>query len=177
MKFVQENNGYFPVKLQALPEGTCAHVHVPVYQITAESPYSRLITFFETILTQVWYPTCVATLSRKIKDLVAQAFQTSVDDDQKHLINFRLHDFGFRGCTGVEQSILGGLAHLLNFRGSDTMSAAFYGQFYLNNKVPIAESIPASEHSVMTSWPTEKQAIENMIDHFGSGAFSVVMDS
>ena len=25
--------GYFPVKLQALPEGTCVHAHVPVYQV------------------------------------------------------------------------------------------------------------------------------------------------
>jgi hypothetical protein len=33
MKFVDENNGYFPVKIQALPEGTCVHAHVPVYQV------------------------------------------------------------------------------------------------------------------------------------------------
>jgi len=37
-------------------------------------------------------------------------------------------DFGFRGCTSVEQSILGGTAHLLSFTGSDTMSAAYYAQ-------------------------------------------------
>lgn len=37
-----------------------------------------------------------------------------------------------RGCTCVEQSVLGGLAHLLNFKGTDTMSAAYYGQFKLN---------------------------------------------
>jgi hypothetical protein len=28
---------------------------------------SRLCTFLETILTMVWYPTCVATLSRYTK--------------------------------------------------------------------------------------------------------------
>ncbi len=53
LKFVEENNGYFPIKVQALPEGTCAHIHVPVYQITAQHEYSRLVTFFETLLTQV----------------------------------------------------------------------------------------------------------------------------
>lgn len=37
-------------------------------------------------------------------------------------------DFGFRGCTSVEQSIIGGCAHLLSFVGSDTMSAAYYAQ-------------------------------------------------
>jgi nicotinamide phosphoribosyltransferase len=25
--------GYFPIKLEALPEGTCVHAHVPVYQV------------------------------------------------------------------------------------------------------------------------------------------------
>ncbi len=56
LKFVEENNGYFPVKLQALPEGTCAHIHVPVYQITAEKEYTLLLTYFETLLTQVRPP-------------------------------------------------------------------------------------------------------------------------
>jgi nicotinamide phosphoribosyltransferase len=65
----------------------------------------------------------------------------------------------------------------LNFTGSDTMSAAYYAQFELNNGKPVAESIPATEHSVMTSWPSEEDAIQNMIKHFGSGVFAVVMDS
>ena len=25
--------GWFPIKLEALPEGTCVHAHVPVYQV------------------------------------------------------------------------------------------------------------------------------------------------
>lgn len=35
MKFVVENNGYFPVKIQALQDGTCVHAHVPVYQVSS----------------------------------------------------------------------------------------------------------------------------------------------
>jgi nicotinamide phosphoribosyltransferase len=33
LKFVRENNGYFPVKIQALADGTCVHVHTPIYQV------------------------------------------------------------------------------------------------------------------------------------------------
>jgi len=176
-KFVEQNNGYFPIRLQALPEGTCAHIHVPVYQITAEKEYTLLLTFFETILTQVWYPATVATLSRRVKDVIQAAFNKSVDDEFARLANFKLHDFGFRGCTCLEQSILGGCAHLLNFGGTDTMSAAYYAQFELNNGKPVAESIPATEHSVMTSWHTEREAIENMIEHHGRGVYSCVLDS
>lgn len=38
-------------------------------------------------------------------------------------------------------------------------------------------SIPATEHSVMTSWHTERQALQHMIQEFGTGLFACVMDS
>lgn len=176
-KFIRENSGYFPITVQALPEGTVAHIHVPVYQITASNEYSPLATFFETMLTHVWYPCCVATLSRKARDVVEEAFDRSCDEEDFFLIESRLHDFGFRGVTCVEQSIIGGVAHLLNFCGSDTMSAAYFAQYTLNYGKPIATSVPASEHSVMTSWPSEVQAFKHLTDKFGDGTISIVMDS
>lgn len=39
------------------------------------------------------------------------------------------------------------------------------------------QSIPATEHSVMTAWPSEEDAILNMIKHFGDGVFACVLDS
>lgn len=65
----------------------------------------------------------------------------------------------------------------LNFTGSDTMSAAFYAQFHLNGGKAVGNSIPASEHSVMTAFRTEKEAMEAMISEFGQGVFACVMDS
>eukprot|EP00798_Chlamydomonas_sp_ICE-L_P008160 gene8160-1414_t len=47
----------------------------------------------------------------------------------------------------------------------------------LNGGKPVAQSIPATEHSVMTAWATEQEAMENMIEQFGTGLFAVVMDS
>jgi hypothetical protein len=40
-----------------------------------------------------------------------------------------------RGCTTPEQAVVGGCAHLLNFEGTDTMSAAYYAQVHTN--VPV----------------------------------------
>jgi len=57
------------------------------------------------------------------------------------------------------------------------MSAAYYAQFELNGGKTVGESIPATEHSVMTAWSTEREAIENMISHFGKGLFACVLDS
>ncbi|KAG0226858.1 hypothetical protein BGW41_004071 [Actinomortierella wolfii] len=177
IKIVEEHGGYFPVKIEALPEGTAFHAHVPVYQITAVGEMSRLVTFLETLLTMIWYPSTVATLSRRAKDLITNAYNKSVDPEDFWSLESRLHDFGFRGCTSVEQSIIGGSAHLLNFTGTDTMSAAYYTQFHLNNGEPVGNSIPASEHSVMTSFKTEQEAMEAMIAQFGEGVYACVMDS
>lgn len=74
----------------------------------------------------------MATLSRRARDRIEAAFEQSVDGSASNpLLGSRLHDFGFRGCTCVEQSVIGGVAHLLNFDGSDTLSAAYYAQVRL----------------------------------------------
>ncbi|KAF9278416.1 hypothetical protein BGZ68_008588 [Mortierella alpina] len=181
LKIVNEHDGYFPVKIEALPEGTACHAHVPAFQITAEGEMSRLVTYLETLLTMIWYPITVATLSRRSRDLIQAAYDKSVEQDSYWSLESRLHDFGFRACTSIEHSVIGGTAHLaspsLNFTGTDTMSAAFYAQFQLNGGEPVANSIPASEHSVMTAFRTEKEAMEAMINTFGEGVFACVMDS
>lgn len=41
--------------IQALPEGTCVHSHVPVYQIIAAEEFAPLVTYLETLLTHVWW--------------------------------------------------------------------------------------------------------------------------
>ncbi|KAJ3213214.1 hypothetical protein HDU67_003153 [Dinochytrium kinnereticum] len=207
MEFINENRGYFPVKIEALPEGSVIYPHIPVYQITAEKRYSRLVTYLETILTMIWYPCTVATLSRRCRDVIHEYFMKTADPEQQFLLDSRLHDFGFRGCTSVEQSIIGGSSHLvghfiagraqiltfyillahffdnyyclqkLNFTGTDTLSAAYYTQFHLNNGQPVASSIPATEHSVMTSFRNERQAMERLLTLYGTGICACVMDS
>ncbi|KAI9216931.1 nicotinate phosphoribosyltransferase family-domain-containing protein [Blastocladiella britannica] len=179
---IAENDGYFPVVIEALPEGSVIYPHVPVFQITAKGKYSRLVTYLETLLTMLWYPSSVATLSRRSKHAIAGAFIKTVEGADPvtgahPILNSRLHDFGFRGCTSVEQSVIGGVAHLLNFDGSDTLSACFYAQFHCNAGKPVGASIPATEHSVMTSWPSERAAMANAIEKFGGGVVACVMDS
>ncbi len=57
--------GYFPVTIQALPEGTCVHSHVPVYQLTTTQEYAPLVTYLETLLTHVWY-VCVCVYKHDV---------------------------------------------------------------------------------------------------------------
>ena len=170
--------GYFPVKIEALPEGSVVLPHTPVFIVTAEEKFSRFCTFLETILTMIWYPSCVATLSKHTKCLIEGSFERTAQGGKAHfLLNSRLHDFGFRGCTCVEQSVLGGSAHLLNFDGSDTMTACYHVQYHLNGGRHIGESIPATEHSVMTSFTKEIDSMKNLIEQYPGQVIACVMDS
>lgn len=85
-KFIEENDGYFPVKIKSLPEGSVIYPRVPVFTITAEGEYAKLLTYLEGLLDMVWYPTTVATLSRRVKDVITASFEKSVPKEDHHLI-------------------------------------------------------------------------------------------
>ncbi|PJF17628.1 hypothetical protein PSACC_02573 [Paramicrosporidium saccamoebae] len=176
-RIIDEHDGWFPIKVTGLSEGEVIYPHTPVYTVTATEEFAGLVTWMETLLTMVWYPTTVATLSRRIRDLIEVAFHQSVELEMHYLLDSRLHDFGFRGCTCVEQAIIGGTAHLLSFTGTDTAAAAAHVQFHLNEGRPVGQSIPATEHSVMTAFGSEREAILQTMEQFGDGAFACVMDS
>lgn len=189
-KFIAENSGYFPIKVECLPEGFVGYPHLPVYQITCTNEYSRLVTFLETVFTHIWYPCTVATLSRKCKQVIDDKFiEADVPKELYWMKEYKLHDFGYRGTTCTEQAIRGGVAHLLNFKGTDTMPAAYYVQYHLNKGKPLGESIPATEHSVMLAHgksgstldnggrENERNAFVHMIKEFGEGVFAVVADT
>lgn len=184
LRIVNEHDGYFPVKIQALREGSVVYPHVPLYQITAgqgtaisSEDFARLVTFFESILTQVWYPSNVATLSKATKHIINMYFDETADEEDYWKLSYKLHDFGLRGSTSVESAVIGGIAHLLSFAGSDNVPACYFAQFELNNEIPVASSIPATEHTVMTSWESELKATLNMANKYGHTVFATVADS
>jgi nicotinamide phosphoribosyltransferase len=64
--------------------------------------------------------------------------------------------------------MIGGAAHLVNFMGSDTVAGVLCANEYYN--IPMAGfSIPAAEHSSITSWGKENEveAYRNMLKQFG----------
>ncbi|KAJ1723661.1 hypothetical protein LPJ61_005804, partial [Coemansia biformis] len=177
LQFIREHGGYFPVRIETLPEGSVVYPHTPVMQISAEREYAPLVTYLETVLLMTWYPSTVATRSRRAWAALRRYYELTVDDDAWWTLGSRLHDFGFRACTCVEQSMLGGAAHLLTFDGTDTLSAAYHVQYQLNGGRPVGTSIPATEHSVMTAFRSEREAVLRLIDAYGDGVYACVMDS
>lgn len=180
-RIVREHDGYLPVEIQALPEGTLAPRGTPLVQVRNTDPELPWLTsFIETaLLRSIWYPSSVATLSFLVKTVIYDGLLRTSDNPEAGL-PFKLHDFGARGVSSAESAALGGLAHLVNFQGTDTLEAiqAVYA-FYPGAREMPGFSIPASEHSTMTAWGEsgEGAAYANMMDKFGSGPFSIVSDS
>lgn len=175
-RILEVHGGRFPVEIRAIPEGTRVPIRNALMTVVNTDPALPWVTnYLETLLSQLWYPTTVATQSRLMKDTIARALErTGTTGDTA----FKLHDFGFRGSTSVEASALGGAAHLLNFQGTDTLSAlALLGRSY--HATGVGFSIPAAEHSTITSWGRdhEADAYRNMLEAFPNGLVAVVSDS
>ena len=180
---LNEHDGKLPIRIKAVPEGTVvktSNVLVTVENTDPEVPW--LTNYLETLLLQVWYPTTVGTLSREVKKVFVEYLKktTSYDSEGiKNVVSFMLHDFGFRGVSSVESAGLGGSAHIVNFMGTDTVAGILLAQEYYNTENMLAFSIPASEHSTITSWtePMEVKAFENMLDQYPTGLVACVSDS
>ncbi|XP_067929097.1 nicotinamide phosphoribosyltransferase-like [Watersipora subatra] len=174
---LKEHDGHLPVRIKAVPEGSVIPEKNVLITVENTDPKCFWLTnYLETLLVQVWYPMTVCTNSRAQKKLIAQYLLDTSDNLDG--LSFKLHDFGFRGSSSVESSGIGGCAHLVNFRGTDTISGVVCARKYYGAEMA-GFSIPAAEHSTITSWGRENEAdaFRNMLTQFPSGIVAVVSDS
>jgi nicotinamide phosphoribosyltransferase len=172
------HNGMLPVEIKAVPEGTTVPVGNILVSVENTDPdFYWLPGFLETLIVQAcWYPSTVCTLSRSIKKNIKKFLEETGDTVG---LPFKLHDFGFRGVSSFDSAAIGGAAHLVNFSGTDTMAALQVIRDYYKDKDPKSYSIPASEHSTITSWGqlNELDAYTNMLDQYPTGLVACVSDS
>jgi nicotinamide phosphoribosyltransferase len=178
---LDEHGGFLPLEIRALPEGLIVPTVVPLVEVETTDPrLPWLATFIETaLLRAVWYPTTVATLSRQCRAIIRAGLEASSEDPEGQL-PFKLHDFGARGASSGESAGLGGMAHLVNFMGTDTIEGLMAARRWYGADMA-GYSIPAAEHSTMTAWGRDREtaAYANMLDAFaGEGKLvAVVSDS
>ncbi|HEX7910227.1 MAG TPA: nicotinate phosphoribosyltransferase [Paraburkholderia sp.] len=176
---VEHHGGYLPVRIRAVPEGSVVPTHNVLVTVECDDPrVFWLASYLETMLMRVWYPITVATQSWHLRKTIRGYLEKSSDDLAQ--LPFKLHDFGARGVSSAESAAIGGAAHLVSFMGSDTVLGVVAANHYYNETMA-AFSVPAAEHSTITSWGREREAdaFRNMITQFGKpGAIvSVVSDS
>jgi nicotinamide phosphoribosyltransferase len=177
---VDKHDGYLPLTIKSAKEGSVIPLHNVLLTVHTSDPnLFWLPSYVETaLLRAIWYPSTVATLSYTCKKIMHNyLLETS---DQTESLNFMLHDFGARGVSSSESAMLGGMGHIINFMGSDTVEGIVGAMNYYDADV-CAYSIPAAEHSTITSWKRENEfeAYSNMVDQYAKKdkIFAVVSDS
>jgi len=170
--------GYFPLAIKAQPEGSIVGTRNILLGVVNTLPeFYWLPSYLEPeLLRAVWYPTTVATLSYQIKQVITRFMNATCDSLEG--LEFKLHDFGARGVSSEESAGIGGMAHLVSFRGSDTLSAIRYARRYYDAGV-CSQSIPASEHSSITAWGRDQElaAYRHLLRQFPKGTVACVSDS
>lgn len=144
--------GYLPIEIKSLPEGTLVPAGVPVLTITNTLPEAYwLPNFLETWLSaDLWKPSTAATISytyRKIIDHYAE-----LTGGNKEFVMWQGHDFSSRGMSGIQDAARTGAGHLLSFAGTDNVTAVqLVNDAYHGKETFVGGSVPATEHSTMTS--------------------------
>ena len=174
---VEKHDGKLPIRIRAVKEGTKVGNHnvLLIIENTDENCW-WLTNFVETLIMKVWYPCTVATNSHEIRKTILKYLElTGTPED----IWFKCHDFGYRGVSSEETAGIGGFAHLLSFMGTDTVAGIFLAQEIYNTVNMVGFSIPASEHSTITSWGREGEieAFRNMLLTYPTGLVACVSDS
>lgn len=178
LDIVMRLDGKLPIRIDALPENTIANIKEPLFTISNTEPgFHWLVGHLETLLMKVWYPCSVATRARSVKQMLTKHWYETVG----HLngLDFAFHNFGDRGSTSVEAAAIGGVAHLTQFKGTDNFNAILMQKKYYANRY-MGYSIPATEHSTVTSWGRDKEfdMYENYVETFkDSPMIACVIDS
>jgi nicotinamide phosphoribosyltransferase len=178
LRLLEKHGGRLPLRIRVVPEGSVVPVKNVLMTVeNTDAEFYWLTSWFETQLLRIWYPVTVATQSFYIKRDIYRFLRETADEPETEIV-FKLHDFGSRGVSSAETAAIGGAAHLVNFLGTDTMSAlALHRKFY---NTPLAGfSIPAAEHSTVTSWgqANEAEAYRNMLANFAKPGKTVAVVS
>lgn len=177
LRLLEKHEGRLPLRIRAVPEGTLVPVKNVLMTIeNTDEEFYWITNWAETRIMRMWYSISVGTLSFMIRQAIGKDLMRTCGSDAG--LEYKLHDFGDRGVTCDLQAAIGGAAHLFNFHGTDTPEAIQWLQQFYGADMP-GSSIPAMEHSTVTSWGKdhEFEAYRNMLTQFPDGLVACVVDS
>jgi len=172
-KVVNEYNGYFPICVQSLPEGTWCPAGTPFAQIrnTAKG-FGELVTWLEGIVLQSSFPCSTATEAFHIRRYLEMLKEEKGYDDS---FLSRVHSFGFRGYQGgLESAYWGSTSWNMFLFGTDDLHSLIHTP---NAKV---SSISALAHKVTQQFDVEYDCYTHAIDEtakVGEKVVAIVIDT
>lgn len=156
MRVVNECNGYAPLLVEALPEGTWCPRGTPFAQIknTVEG-FGELVTWWEGCFMMAYFPSACATEAFAMRRYLVER-QEQFGYDASFLNKF--HSFGYRGHTSLESAYWAGTAWNLALFGTD--------DFHTKQHTLAAQigSIAALAHKVTQQFDKELDCFKRAID-------------
>lgn len=175
---LNKHGGRLPIVIKAVPEGISVPESNVLFTIENTDPKCFWLPgYLESILTHVFGSCTVATLAKECKKILKQYLELSSDSILG--LDFMLHCFGYRSTSSEESAAILGCANLTQFRGTDTVPALITARNYYNADLSnLAFSVPATEHSLTTSYGPEGESrfIGEIFDKYPKGIISLVAD-
>jgi len=175
-RVVSDCDGYLPLEVTALPEGSVAYPGEPVMRVRATKPgFGPLVPWFESTLLHVWATTERLTAARHFMQYAFNMIReyepdTTTDVECESFARLMIHDFGDRAATCPQESELVAKMHNLVFYGTDTFRAAYQNW---KNGAPGAQgsSVKALAHRIVQGFENEFDCYENMYNTAQDGEF------
>lgn len=172
-KVITECNGYFPIRVESLLEGTWCPKGTPFAQISnTEEGYGELVTYLEDIMLHSSSSCGTATEAFHMRQYLEDLKKEKGYDDSFLL---RIHSFGFRGYQGgLESAYWGGTSWNLFLYGTDDFHTIMHTP---NAKIG---SISALAHKVTQQYDFEYEGYIHAIDEtaeVGEKIIALVIDT
>lgn len=171
--------GYLPLRFCAVPEGTLVPIGVPSFTVENTHPdFAWLTNYIETGLScGYWQPSTSATIAHQYRKILVDAAQRTGANLAD--VDYQLHDFSYRGMSSHETAAASGAAHLLSFKGTDSLVTLDWIDRYYGGDYE-AKSVPATEHSCMSAGTAvmgEFETYERLLDLYPTGNIAIVSDT
>lgn len=178
LDIVNEYDGYLPLEIEAVPEGSVVPTRNVLLQVINTDPrYPWLPSYIECALQRaLWYPSTVGTTSWICKQFVRGSLERT--SDHPELLRLYLHDFGARGANSFESAALGGMAHMVNFDRSDTVPAYIAASQYYNAAYPGAVNLLCEHSNVSAAGPDgEAKFFRQLLSNTQDAAIALLVDT
>jgi len=152
---VNNCDGYFPLQVDAVADGTWVPAGTPFAQIkNTLLGFGELVTWFEAVFMHAYFASACATRAFKMRNYINLLF-----GNKSETAKWRFHSFGFRGHKSLEDAYWAGMAWSMFLPGTDDAHISLH----LKNTTQIG-SILALAHKVTQQYDNETNCFVNAVD-------------
>ena len=130
-RVVDEFEGYPPIRIDALPEGSVCYPNEPFMRVrNTVKGFGPLAVWFESSLMKVWNASQRGTYNRHWLDRVREMIQKTDASISPEMLDYwsraYCHDFSARATGTDEENAHCATYDMMVFNGTDTFDGAFY---------------------------------------------------